>query len=63
MDYATLYYVQDIRQAALGLAYISMVMVLYVTIKDDGPRLWVYLPSCCVMESQWYTFKQPRRKM
>ena len=35
---ATLYYIEDIRKVAVDLAFLSMLMVLYVTVKDACPR-------------------------
>ena len=43
---APLYYIQDIRKAALGLAILTMIFVFYITLKDASPRSWACQPGC-----------------
>ena len=63
MNNATLYYIQDITEAALGITFMTTVMVYYIMLKDASLRSCICLPSWYVMELKRYTFKQPQRKI
>ena len=43
---AILYDIQDVREAALGLAIQTTIFVFYITLKDASPRLWECLRGC-----------------